>query len=419
MSNEIAQTPEDKADGPFLIPEWTISQDHPKASVVEELFHTLNFTCKGNTFLERRFNALCCILVGVNQSKHHKFRLSQNKNEYGIQQWPVPYRAMVDVLDKLLEGDTPLLNKVTGYFPDRRTTVFFAPEGSRLIMDDLFPVARLDWLPPVIQVKSAKRGANGKYLSNNLDVEFHQNSQNGPWMKKYMVPKMEHLNRLAMEHEYDTQPYEFRQWARKFRGGVNDAGGRLYADYQSASGLSRLNWLIDGEAVAEIDVTACGPTLLACWHDQQHLVDGLDPYQVLVDEINGMTRPLAKKICQIAVGNNKLSAKRFPDSIRKSETFKPILARLSWAKVRSVIERQLPYLLNPDGNTNQSLMLQAHESDWLMKVLRELLEQGVGCLPVHESIIVPRSKIEVTKEAMSSHFEACFGIRPLLDVEMS
>ena len=91
---------------------------------------------------------------------------------------------------------------------------------------------------------------------------------------------------------------------------------------------------------------------------------------------------------------------------------------IKWKDVRQVIVDRLPYLTNPDAKTKLALAIQFAESEWLMKVMRELLGvHGVGCLPVHESLIVPQSKIDLTKEIMARHFKECFGVVPLIDVE--
>lgn len=307
-----------------------------------------------------------------------------------------------------------------GDYRKRIMTVLQAPEGSPLIVSNLFPVARLPWNEPVIQVKSAVK-KNGEYVSNNIDVEWHSKPSNRDFVATYLKPQVEHLNALARQHDYDLGHYGFTQWVRKFRGGLVGCGGRLYDEgYQSASGVTRLSWSIDGEAVAELDITACGPTILACMNGQQALVEGLDPYQIIVGNVPSMTRKLAKKICQIAIGNDKLSAKAWPKSIRDDQQFNDLRRMIKWKVVRKVIAEKLPYLLNPQAKTKQSLDIQFVESNWLMKVMRELLEvHGVGCLPVHESLIVPRSKVDLTKEVMAHHFKECFGVMPLIDVEIS
>lgn len=420
MTDVVENTQDEiiRRDGRFLIPEYTVPESHSKHRTVQELFDRLCLVNSRKGVSEARFNALCSILVGVNDfdTEHHRFRLTQNQSEYSIQQWPIGYRPMMEVLDKLLEHGW--LIKHIGSFTDRKTTVFEAPDNSPLIIADLFPVNTLDWLPPVIQVKLGEK-KKGKYVSNNLDIAFHANPENKKRINKFLKPKMVHLNELASEHQYDIQPYKFDQWVRKFRGGLDASGGRLYAEYQSASKQERLQWWIDGEPVAEVDITACGPTILACMNGQKELVEGLDPYSILVSRIDGMTRPLAKKICHVAIGNGSLSKKRFPRSILKDKDLKELASNLHWKDIRSVIETDLAYLLNPAGNTKQSLTLQFYESSWLMRVMGILLEQGVGCLPVHESLIVPQSKVTLTKHVMSEEFHRLFGVEPLVDVSFS
>jgi hypothetical protein len=230
---------------------------------------------------------------------------------------------------------------------------------------------------------------------------------------------MDYLNSLASQHSYDIGPFVFTQWVRKYRGGLDSSGGRLYAEYQQADkDQVRLHWRINGEGVAEVDITACGPTILACLENKHDLVRGVDPYNILVTKVDGMTRGLAKKICHVVIGNGEVS-KTFSHSVTKDEKLKKLTRKIRWKSVRQVIEQDLNYLLHPELKERQSLWLQFHESGWLMRVLRRLLEEGVGCLPVHESIIVPRSKVTLAKRVMIEEFRLLFGIEPLVDISVS
>ena len=420
---DIVETKQDKIirrDGRFLIPEYTVPESHSAHPTVHDLFDRLNLQNSRRGVSEARFNALCSILVGVNdfQTEHYRFRLTQNRNEYGIQQWPIGYRPMKEVTDRLLQHGW--LVKDLGSFKDRKTTVFEAPDNSPLIIDELFPVATLPWLEPVIQVKLGEKDKNGKYKSNNLDVAFHADPKNKKRIYEILKPQMDYLNSLASQHSYDIGPFVFTQWTRKYRGGLDQSGGRLYANYQDANKeLSRLHWLIDGEPVGEVDITACGPTILACLDNKHDQVRGIDPYNILVSKIDRMTRPLAKKICHVVIGKGTISSKTWLRPITKHQEFKKLTSRIHWKNVKEVIESDLSYLLDPEAKTEQSLRLQFHESAWLMRVLRRLLEDGVGCLPVHESIIVPRSKIDLTQRVMVEEFRLLFGIEPLVDISVS
>ena len=419
---DIVETKQDKIirrDGRFLIPEYTVPESHSAHPTVHDLFDRLNLQNSRRGVSEARFNALCSILVGVNdfQTEHYRFRLTQNRNEYGIQQWPIGYRPMKEVTDRLLQHGW--LVKDLGSFKDRKTTVFEAPDNSPLIIDELFPVATLPWLEPVIQVKSDEKEKNGDYKSDNLDVAFHADPKNKKRIYGTLKPQMDYLNSLASQHSYDIEPFVFTQWVRKYRGGLDSSGGRLYAEYQQADkDQVRLHWRINGEGVAEVDITACGPTILACLENKHDLVRGVDPYNILVTKVDGMTRGLAKKICHVVIGNGEVS-KTFPRSVTKDEKLKKLARKIRWKSVRQVIEQDLNYLLHPELKKKQSLWLQLHESGWLMRVLRRLLEEGVGCLPVHESVIVPRSKATRAKRVMIEEFRLLFGVEPLVDISVS
>jgi hypothetical protein len=56
----------------------------------------------------------------------------------------------------------------------------------------------------------------------------------------------------------------------------------------------------------------------------------------------------------------------------------------------------------------------------LVRVLSELLDEGIGATHLHDAILAPRSKVIHTRQIMHHHFFAMFGIHPeftVCDVE--
>ena len=174
--------------------------------------------------------------------------------------------------------------------------------------------------------------------------------------------------------------------------------------------LSRLR--IDGEPVVSLDYSSMYPRLLYAREgvrpamEDLYQLDGLEAYR------RGMKRLLNARLFDL--GPRKRKPKRTPQEIREGvqlfppdRSIKELLSELTAAHE--------PIAHN--FGTGVGHELQFVESTILMEVLRRLEGLGVSALPVHDCVVVPRSKSETARAVMRDASEAISGTAIPVSVE--
>jgi hypothetical protein len=270
---------------------------------------------------------------------------------------------------------------------------------------------------PIVLRRRTVRHKNEKYRGFAMRVDG-----NDP-KARALHDRMDRLNRFYMKHTFE--PGGFRGVRRIFNNGESPAfdwnqGGRIYAvggGYQNTKKVERLKLTIDGEPVAEIDVKASFVSILSAMRGMP-LDPNDDPY-----DIDGLPRPVAKAVVTMSLGHHRFHA-RWPSEVKRDLEKKLGIANLGKAyplkNVLPLITAKLPAMANW-GNTGVSCFdLQFIESEaMLLAVERLAYEHGVATLPVHDSLIVPRSQLELAKEALVQAFGEVTGHRPQLTVHFS
>ncbi|MER9850077.1 hypothetical protein NKJ55_22625 [Mesorhizobium sp. M0106] len=174
-----------------------------------------------------------------------------------------------------------------------------------------------------------------------------------------------------------------------------DQHGRLYGGFWMNLPKTRRHLIkINGEAVADLDFTAMFPQLA-------YLAAGAvlprgDPY----GGIEGLPRAAAKMGLS-ALLSRQGAMRRLPSEVRETAGKEWNAERLSEA-----LAKRHPAIASMFG-TGLGLRLMFTESRILVAALRILMAQGVPALPMHDGIMVARSKAESAKQAMGG---ACGGV---------
>jgi len=195
-------------------------------------------------------------------------------------------------------------------------------------------------------------------------------------------------------------------------------GGRLVSignGYQNAPPAMRAEMMLNGERVAELDIKGSHLTIVHAKLGNR--CDRADPYDI--PEMPD--RWVVKKWVTMVLGNGKFHLK-WPKKAtaeyteregligRSLETDYPI------ADVHALLRRNLPEI---DAALDQGLTwarLQYLESCAVIDAVEQLaLEHDIPALPVHDSIIVPASKISVAEQVLSACFERNVGVTPKLE----
>jgi hypothetical protein len=196
-------------------------------------------------------------------------------------------------------------------------------------------------------------------------------------------------------------------------------GGRLYSQgedsYQRLHKDERLKMLIDGQSAVEIDVTASFLTIL---HARCGVPLDLtrDPYK-----IEGVPRNVVKHWVTMTLGYDTFHT-RWPHEI--SEDFfekqgKKIGRLYPVRHVQKTVTDALPLLARWPELSLSCFDLMYIESEAIIStMLRLMREQGVVCLSVHDSIIVPLPEQDAAVRVLGEEYRGAAGVEPKLMIHL-
>ncbi|MBY8821852.1 hypothetical protein [Sphingomonas colocasiae] len=190
-----------------------------------------------------------------------------------------------------------------------------------------------------------------------------------------------------------------------------DRGGRIAAqgarNFQQASARARRRITINGESIVEIDVVACGLSIA-------HALTGT-PIDLSVDPyvFDGLPRKLIKAFIVEKFGPHGLP-RAWRWEIARELRFRNEKALQEAYPIKSVrrkIRQRFPLLSDPVDWTK----IQFLESQALWTTITTLaFDHGIPALPVHDSIIIPVSQVDLAGDVLSRCFRSIVGCSPRL-----
>ena len=211
--------------------------------------------------------------------------------------------------------------------------------------------------------------------------------------------------------EHGTHRGFFRGYNNGDRPGFDfDRGGRFYSagedSYQNLPSDERLKLTINGEAVAEVDVRASFITILYAMHKLEF--DG-DPY--VISDLGSEGRQAVKMFVAATIGNGapieKWSRKHAKDFFEDTG----LKLRKSWplSLVAQATLKKHPLLRKLDepikGRKRDWSDLMWIESQAILKTMLDLKRKyQVPSYPVHDSLIVPKSKADRAVAQLRAHY---------------
>ncbi len=185
-------------------------------------------------------------------------------------------------------------------------------------------------------------------------------------------------------------------------------GGRLYSQhftdsYQLMPSERRRKMTINGEPVAEIDISGSYLTIFLSLHGLQLDLDE-DPY--LLPGLGPEHRAAVKQWFVGTFGNNK-PIKRWPDEMLKGD---PDLREHRAVDIGKAVFNKYPVLKSwgepLDGRTHSWADLMWLESQVMFSTMLDLMHQySIPSLSVFDSLIVPVSKAEEASKILKSRFQ--------------
>lgn len=209
--------------------------------------------------------------------------------------------------------------------------------------------------------------------------------------------EVEEINRFLRASRIDG--FAFAGLCRIFNNGEEPGnrwrkGGRFYClpgghHYMGWTGgrearVSRIR--LEGEEVAEADFRASHLTILYALLGEP-LDHRLDPY-----DVPGVKRETVKRWFTVTLGRGGL----MPET------------RGHFAKSQGPILARHPIMRRFQASEVTALDLQFHEAEIMKDAMRRLRAQGTPALPVHDSLVVPKSRLQDAREMMSIAFTSYF-----------
>jgi hypothetical protein len=250
------------------------------------------------------------------------------------------------------------------------------------------------------------------------------NRERGTIIKDYRRTK--HTKRLAADirelneflAECDIRGGEHHGYTRNFNNNSWRKGGRLYSvggGYQLNPEKKRLQMTINGEAVAEIDIKA---SFLTIYHARLRvpLEYTTDPYV----EAGIQDRSIAKSWVVHSFGKSSPQV-RWPSKAIEDYKKETGLDLRKVAKAKDIADKMVtafPALKELERYSDIWADLQFTEAEAIISTMLTLMRvHGTPSLSMHDGIIVPRSKVGVTKAVLTSQFHHFVGVEPMLTVE--
>ena len=344
-----------------------------------------------------------------------------NKANYNANKWPINYRAMSDLVKALLASGW--LEKV-GKVKRHRNQRFLIPRNSPIRKLPNLEFHEYYWEPPLVSIRAGVTDLD----KAPLDVELMANKKWKTWIRKHLYPQMENLNDKLHDHHFTLFPFgkanedEAPQYHRIY---TNVSGfkenpellhGRIYPRnfiFPSKTRGWRQMTLIDGEPTKEVDVHASSLTLLA--GDPYlgfELPDCDDFYSY--GELADLNREVTKKVFQAILNGVSPNRTSWPTGFTDSPDITALIGSDSFPKYAKAVVATYPSLDQLRPNMGLSLML--FESDIIIRAMLELLDKGIGCLSIHDCLIVPESKVDQAKAAFNNAYAYHHYPKPKLKV---
>jgi hypothetical protein len=226
-------------------------------------------------------------------------------------------------------------------------------------------------------------------------------------------------------------------WVRKFHGASPDKymlnrGGRLYSqppmpatNYQNMPQEQRLKLRMNGEPVSEIDISASFLTIFYAAHGKR--IEMRDAYSNIIGPC-ALDRAIVKFWVNASFGNRSLITKWSAD-LKKA--FAKRYREQGWTidsekyPVRSVREKTLaahPLLAQwgtkaaPNMPWSYGHLMFRESRVIISAMLRLARDHNIPSAPVHDSLIVPRSKEEIAERILNEQFIHIVGVKPKLKI---
>lgn len=183
--------------------------------------------------------------------------------------------------------------------------------------------------------------------------------------------------------------------------------GRLYTAIQNLpmrKAEVRINTLINGETVVEIDFSASFARIAAAINGKKELPE--DPYTD-VAKMAGVTRGQVKFLITRAIGNNNRRIDKKDKEEPKNSISKDERTRIENATLKLFPEVYAAFYVKHEASAS---LYQSIEGQVLLKTMARLAELKIPALPMHDCLIVPKSNFAVAEILLKRNWRETLNV---------
>ena len=386
------------------------------------LLFELNFTSRGIKHMEKRSFVFCSICKAALDDPDHQVYWLTNRDKHEQEGYPVTLNVVHTVQKAMIKKGwlTEVPNQISRDGYAKRWLVsnkLISRLRKNLEWEDVLPDRPKLTKAQTVKIKQRK-------LSKYLRINGYRlpERQIGRQQLEDLRNEVHLVNQLAFEHTFTGlltikgEPKTFRGFNRTFIHDLNGSG-RTYGGCEQMKEKDRLNILIDGEPVVEIDIAACQPTIL--WSrfirgqrkPHEPVPQARDFYaDVVVNTDHLLDREQVKAVITKALGNASFPRHRWPYGMK--------VKGHKWKDVANEFITAMPFLDLLEPVKEDSFTLQHTEAQIIFLTMYRLYKfKNVPCLPVHDAIVVPLRHVEVAEDFLSKSFELATGVVPKLRIK--
>ena len=380
--------------------------------------------------VNQAFRLIVCNLV-VSVVSKQRLSLAGTENAYNkgtyLQSLFLTFRAVNTVTKALIKAKYLTFRKgskakkeVNSYQPTKKLELLLLP----LLYEVQEEYLGDDRSLTIFKAKKPESSGIGGGTSNGLLV--HRTAQNYIMRRRSNSPDLplDHPDRAGLRriNEYlKNVTYALKAPVRRIYSNEDPMqGGRLYTHLQGLPDRRariRINTLLNGKPVAEVDLSANHPRMLMALENQK-LPENF------YDDIAAKTKTSREQVKFLVTRAIGASNKRFllKTKVAKKDWHKTdfVITPKQRIAIENAIEESCP-LLFEKFYKGMGTYLQGLEGDILMKTMLSLIEQDIPSLPIHDAIFVQKRHTSKAKRALETAWMEVLGVgfKPAIKIDES
>lgn len=316
---------------------------------------------------------------------------SKVKGDYWLNKYKLQYSAVSDIVKFLIASDLVVHKEGKAYEGTPMRTRLYPNAKLAADLWQYFLDIEEDIEPPYVYVNNGEMP--WQVVINNALAKDHPDKVQMNMINEFLKPH-HWACKASVRLVYNKDAFH---------------GGRLITPFQNLPDRSyriRINTLIDGKPIAEVDFNANHLRLALAILNNQYA--GETPYEDIGEASGIDDRSQIKMFITVAMGaKNSTEAMH---ACNKKGIHPAIFAKLTDG-TRKVFPK-LPLF------ESWGVLAQNMEGSILKQVLLDGVAKGIVCLPVHDAIAIPIGNESWALDAMSNAWsEQCYGVKTRLKID--